>query len=64
MCTVDHFRWLRSPHALLYDPAMRKTLNNLMKKLFIQVFQWKVNCAVQSVVGSGMKSYVCFPACG
>ncbi|CAL8111322.1 unnamed protein product [Orchesella dallaii] len=30
------YRWLRCPNALLYDPALRKTLNNLMKKLFIQ----------------------------
>ena len=37
-CTVVCVsRWLRSPQALLYDPALRKTLNNLMKKLFIQV---------------------------
>ena len=27
----------RSPTACLYDPALRKTLLNLMKKLFIQL---------------------------
>ena len=27
----------RSPNALLYDPALRKTLLNLMKKLFMQL---------------------------
>ena len=27
----------RSPNAFLYDPALRKTLLNLMKKLFIQL---------------------------
>lgn len=31
------FRWLRSPKALLYDPALLKTLQNLMKKLFLQL---------------------------
>ena len=31
------FRWLRSPKALLYDPALRKTLLGLMKKLFMQL---------------------------
>ena len=31
------FRWLRSPSALLYDPALRRTLNGLMKKLFLQL---------------------------
>ena len=30
-------RWLRSPDALLYDPALRKTLHNIMVKLFMQV---------------------------
>ena len=29
--------YFRSPHALLYDPALRKTLLNLMKKLFLQL---------------------------
>ncbi len=27
----------RSPNALLYDPALRKLLLNLMKKLFVQL---------------------------
>jgi len=30
-------RWLRTPGSLLYDPALRTTLHNLMKKLFLQV---------------------------
>ncbi|KAI5707044.1 hypothetical protein M8J75_013861 [Diaphorina citri] len=34
---VHFYRWLRSPHALLYDPALRRTLHNLMKKLFMQL---------------------------
>ncbi|XP_068086023.1 DNA polymerase epsilon catalytic subunit 1 [Anabrus simplex] len=35
---IQHFyRWLRSPSALLYDPALRRTLHNLMKKLFMQL---------------------------
>jgi len=33
-------RWLRSPISLLYDPALRRTLHNLMKKLFMQVGNW------------------------
>ena len=32
-----YYRWLRSQNALLYDPALRRTLHNLMKKLFMQV---------------------------
>lgn len=34
---MDFYRWLRSPSALLYDPALRRTLHNYMKKLFIQL---------------------------
>ena len=30
-------RWIRSPSALLYDPALRRMLHNMMKKLFMQV---------------------------
>ncbi|XP_022098482.1 DNA polymerase epsilon catalytic subunit A-like [Acanthaster planci] len=32
---VHFYRWLRSPSALLYDPALRRTLHNLMKKMFM-----------------------------
>lgn len=34
---IHFYRWLRSPSALLYDPALRRTLHNLMKKLFMQL---------------------------
>ena len=34
---IHFYRWLRSSNALLYDPALRKTLLNLMKKLFMQL---------------------------
>ncbi|KAK9501199.1 hypothetical protein O3M35_002270 [Rhynocoris fuscipes] len=34
---VHFYRWLRSSSALLYDPALRRTLHNLMKKLFMQL---------------------------
>ncbi|XP_031425753.1 DNA polymerase epsilon catalytic subunit A-like [Clupea harengus] len=35
---VMHFyRWLRSPSSLLYDPALHRTLNNMMKKIFLQL---------------------------
>lgn len=34
---IHFYRWLRSPNALLYDPALRRTLHNNMKKLFIQL---------------------------
>lgn len=34
---IHFYRWIRSTNALLYDPALRRTLYNLMKKLFMQV---------------------------
>ncbi len=34
---IHFYRWLRSPGALLYDPALRKTLLGLMRKLFVQL---------------------------
>nr|CAD7428081.1 unnamed protein product [Timema monikensis] len=34
---LHFYRWLQSPNALLYDPALRRSLHNLMKKLFIQL---------------------------
>ncbi|KAM9811154.1 DNA polymerase epsilon catalytic subunit A [Neosynchiropus ocellatus] len=35
---VMHFyRWLRSPGSLLYDPALHRTLHNMMKKVFLQL---------------------------
>lgn len=34
---VHFYRWLRSPKSLLHDPALLKTLQNLMKKLFMQL---------------------------
>ncbi|KAK3107356.1 hypothetical protein FSP39_012618, partial [Pinctada imbricata] len=34
---IHFYRWLRSPGALLYDPALRRTLHNMMKKVFLQL---------------------------
>ncbi|XP_076845905.1 DNA polymerase epsilon catalytic subunit A [Brachyhypopomus gauderio] len=34
---VHFYRWLRSPSSLLYDPALHRTLLNMMKKLFLQL---------------------------
>lgn len=34
---IHFYRWLRSPNALLYDPALRRTLHTYMKKLFVQL---------------------------
>ncbi|XP_055615917.1 DNA polymerase epsilon catalytic subunit 1 isoform X2 [Toxorhynchites rutilus septentrionalis] len=34
---IHFYRWVRSSKALLYDPALRRALNTLMKKLFLQI---------------------------
>lgn len=34
---VHFYRWIRSSRSLLYDPALRRSLNTLMKKLFLQI---------------------------
>ncbi|XP_062555151.1 DNA polymerase epsilon catalytic subunit 1 [Armigeres subalbatus] len=34
---IHFYRWVRSSRALLYDPALRRALNNLMRKLFLQM---------------------------
>lgn len=35
---ITHFyRWLRSTSSFLYDPALRRSLNTLMRKLFLQI---------------------------
>ncbi|XP_037918811.1 DNA polymerase epsilon catalytic subunit 1 [Hermetia illucens] len=34
---VHFYRWVRSSNAYLYDPALRRSLNNLMRKMFLQI---------------------------
>lgn len=34
---VHFYRWIRSSQSLLYDPALRRHLNNLMRKIFLQI---------------------------
>ncbi|KAL8180571.1 UNVERIFIED_CONTAM: hypothetical protein K2H54_028004, partial [Gekko kuhli] len=34
---IHFYRWLHSPTSLLYDPALHRTLHNMMKKLFLQL---------------------------
>ena len=35
---IHFYRWLQSPNSLLYDPAIRRTLQSYMKKLCILVW--------------------------
>lgn len=34
---LHFYRWIRSTSSFLYDPALRRSLNTLMKKLFLQI---------------------------
>ncbi|XP_030369181.1 DNA polymerase epsilon catalytic subunit A [Scaptodrosophila lebanonensis] len=34
---VHFYRWVRSSNALMYDPALRRSLNNLMRKMFLRI---------------------------
>lgn len=34
---IHFYRWIRSSNSVLYDPALRRSLNNLMRKLFLRI---------------------------
>lgn len=63
---VHFYRWVRSATSLLYDPALRRNLNNLMQKIFLQIiteFQ-RLNAKIiyadfnRIILNSGKKSIV------
>lgn len=63
---VHFYRWIRSSTSLLYDPALRRNLNNLMQKIFLQIiseFQ-RLNAKIiyadfnRIILNSGKKSIV------
>lgn len=54
-----YFRWLRSPNALLYDPALHRILCNYMKKLFIQLIAAFKNLGCIIVFANFNKIIVC-----
>lgn len=41
MQIIHFYRWLQSPSSLLYDPAIKRTLQGYMKKLCILVINQK-----------------------
>lgn len=63
---LHFYRWIRSSTSLLYDPALRRNLNNLMQKIFLQIvaeFQ-RLNAKIiyadfnRIILSSGKKSVV------
>ncbi|XP_037072699.1 DNA polymerase epsilon catalytic subunit A-like [Pollicipes pollicipes] len=56
---VHLYRWLRSPHALLYDPALKKILHVVMKKLFLQLISELQRLGAVIVYANFNKVVVC-----
>lgn len=63
---VHFYRWIRSSTSFLYDPALRRNLNNLMQKIFFQIiteFQ-RLNATIiyadfnRIILNTGKKSIV------
>lgn len=63
---VHFYRWVRSSTSLLYDPALRRNLNNLMRKIFLQIiaeFQ-RLNAEIvyadfnRIIINSGKKTLI------
>ncbi|CRK94685.1 CLUMA_CG008185, isoform A [Clunio marinus] len=63
---VHFYRWIRSSTSYLYDPALRRSLNTLMKKLFLQLISEFKNLGVdiiyadftKIIINSGKKSVI------
>ncbi|XP_015190647.1 PREDICTED: DNA polymerase epsilon catalytic subunit A isoform X2 [Polistes dominula] len=56
---IHFYRWLRSTNALLYDPALHRTLCNYMRKLFIQLIAAFKNLGCIIVFANFNKIVVC-----
>lgn len=56
---VHFYRWLRSTNALLYDPALRRTLLTLMKKLFFLLIGEFKRLGAVLVYGTFNKIIIC-----
>ncbi|XP_043487163.1 DNA polymerase epsilon catalytic subunit 1 isoform X1 [Polistes fuscatus] len=56
---IHFYRWLRSTNALLYDPALHRTLCNYMRKLFIQLIAAFKNLGCIIVFANFSKIVVC-----
>lgn len=53
---IHFYRWLQSPNSLLYDPAIRRTLQSYMKKLCILV---KTNKIFKNFVYENFHPFIC-----
>ncbi|KAH9641118.1 hypothetical protein HF086_000766 [Spodoptera exigua] len=51
--------WLKTPSSLLYDPALRRTLHNLMKKLFLMLVAEFKRLGSQIVYADFNKIIIC-----
>ncbi|XP_075749504.1 DNA polymerase epsilon catalytic subunit 1 [Rhipicephalus microplus] len=53
------FRWLKSSQALLYEPVLKRILNNLMKKMFTQLVMEFERLGMVVVYGSTSRLVLC-----
>ncbi|KAM7314163.1 DNA polymerase epsilon catalytic subunit A [Ixodes scapularis] len=53
------FRWLKSSQSLLYEPVLKRILNNLMKKMFLQLVGEFERLGTVVVYGSTGRLVVC-----
>jgi DNA polymerase epsilon subunit 1 len=56
---VHFYRWVRSSTALLYDPALRRALNTLMRKLFLQIIAEFQRLGAQIVYADFNRVIIC-----
>ena len=56
---IHFYRWLRSPNAFLYDPALRRTLYNNMKKMFLQLLVAFKESSARIVFANFNKIIIC-----
>ncbi|XP_043195220.1 DNA polymerase epsilon catalytic subunit A-like [Amphibalanus amphitrite] len=56
---VHLYRWLRSPNSLMYDPALKKILHVVMKKLFLQLISELKRLGAVIVYANFNKIIVC-----
>ncbi|ESO90687.1 hypothetical protein LOTGIDRAFT_217825 [Lottia gigantea] len=56
---IHFYRWLRSPSSLLYDPALRRTLHNMMKKVFMQLIAEFKRLGSEIVYGNFNRLILC-----
>lgn len=56
---IHLYRWLSSPEAFLYEPALKRTLHSLMEKYFTQLIAELEHLNAQIVYANLNKIIIC-----